>query len=73
MNAMIADIKIAEVPPYFSPESLAKYLDLKGGESTIRKLRRQGRLPPPDLLIGNRRLPRWSYAAVKTIVGRGEI
>lgn len=67
------EIQIIEEQPYYSPESLARFLDLKGGEATIRKLRYQGRLPPPDLIIGNRRLPRWSSRLIKNLIAQGKI
>jgi hypothetical protein len=70
---MNQEIKIVEEHPLYSPESLARFLDLKGGESTIRKLRLQGRLPVPDIFIGKRKLPRWRWGTIQNIIERGEI
>lgn len=70
---MEAEIKIVEVHPLFSPETLAKFLELKGGESTIRKLRHAGRLPPPDIVIGKKRLPRWSLQNIQKTIASGRI
>lgn len=70
---METEIKIIEEHPFYSPESLAKLFDLKGGESTIRKMRLQGRLPPPDIYIGKRRLPRWSWKNIQNIIENGKI
>jgi hypothetical protein len=70
---MKAEITIIKEHPLFSPDTLAKYLELKGGESTIRKLRLQGRLPPPDVLIGKRKLPRWRWNSIQKVIEEGEI
>lgn len=67
------EVEIITEPAFYSPESLANFLALKGGEATIRKLRYQGRIPPPDLYIGKKKLPRWSAVTIKSVIARGQI
>lgn len=66
---MPEEIKVEKVRPMFSRQSLAKYLCLN--HYTVRDLQRDGRLPPPDVVIGNR--PRWRFETVASLVARGRI
>ena len=38
---------------------------------TVRDLRQAGRIPPPDVLIGNR--PRWKYDTIRDLIKAGKI
>jgi hypothetical protein len=57
------------LPPLFCPKSLARYLTIH--ISQIRGFRRSRRLPPPDLMIGNR--PRWKPETIASVVDNGRL
>jgi len=63
------EIKIEKIEPLFSPESLAEYFGVD--YKTINKLRRRGRLPVADLLIGKRKLPRWKPETIQAVIDSG--
>lgn len=67
MDCSRADIVC--INPAMSPGAVARYLDI--GEDHIRRLRREGRLPPPDFYIGNR--PRWYFETIYSLTQRGDI
>jgi len=65
----VVEIKVHEIKPMFSRRTLAEYLALN--RYTVRDLQRDGRIPPPDLMIANR--PRWRYETVESLVRKGRI
>jgi hypothetical protein len=68
----IPEVKIETMCALFSHRSLMKFLALEGqDESVIRQMRRARRLPPPDVIIGNR--PRWKPETIQSLVASGRI
>lgn len=63
------EIVVKRVCPMFSRRTLAEYLAVN--KYTVRDLQQEGRLPPPDAVIGNR--PRWYFETIDAILKRGRI
>jgi hypothetical protein len=53
----------------FSPHDIAQYLRVN--YYTVRDLRHAGRIPPPDVTIGNR--PRWKWETIMSLVSKRHI
>jgi excisionase family DNA binding protein len=64
------DTTLTEIKPLFSVKTLAKYLAVP--EDTVLKWRGQGRLPAPDVRIGDR-LIRWKYETIAALVAAGKL
>lgn len=62
--------EVVPVPALMSMEDIANYLRVD--YSTVRDLRKQGRIPPEDLLIGSR-YPRWFASTIENLARTGKI
>lgn len=65
----MSSVEITEIEPLMSPQDVAEYLRVN--YYTVRDLRKDGRLPPPDVMIGNR--PRWKTETIKALALRGYV
>ena len=55
--------------PLFSTKTLAEYLAVP--EDTVNRWRQQGRLPAPDVRVGDR-LIRWKYETIMSLIESGQ-
>ncbi|MBD3345860.1 MAG: helix-turn-helix domain-containing protein [Chitinivibrionales bacterium] len=57
------------IPTLLTPSDIAQYLRVN--YYTVRDLRHAGRIPPPDITIGNR--PRWKTETITALLNKGHI
>jgi predicted DNA-binding transcriptional regulator AlpA len=58
------------IKPLFSVKTLAEYCAVP--EDTVNKWRSQGRLPPPDVKLGDK-LIRWKYETIIKLIESGQL
>jgi hypothetical protein len=70
---MTDSIETIQVRPLLSRRTLAVFLDLH--VDSIRRMQREGRLPPPDKYIGHGRKlsPRWMPETIEAFVGSRDV
>lgn len=62
-------VKKQDLEPLMSTQDIADYLGV--GYYCVRDYRYAGRIPPPDVRLGNR--PRWKPETILNLVAQGSI
>lgn len=69
MSAIVRKVENPDFDTLMTPHDIAQFLRIN--YYTVRDLRHSGRIPPPDLTIGNR--PRWKRETIEKLVNKRHI